>query len=133
MAKKIQSVLLVDDDPIVNHIHTLWIKKTEKVEDIQVVLNGKEALDFLIEQSEHGHTGFPELIFLDINMPVMDGWEFLEEYRNIRRSMNLPLCKIYMLTSSPNPDDEARALKIPEVDGYFHKPISQEVMEVLSK
>ncbi len=75
----INKVLLIDDDPVINMVHTHIIKKTNKVKEVVKAENGLEALNYL-SQLHNKNFSQPELIFLDINMPVMNGWEFLKKY-----------------------------------------------------
>jgi CheY-like chemotaxis protein len=74
----------------------------------------------------------PDLIFLDINMPAMDGWEFLAEYQTLPAEKKADTVLI-MLTTSLNPDDEKRTLEIPEVSGFENKPLNQGQLERLLK
>ena len=78
MKQKLNSILLIDDDIATNFIHTRLIKKTLVVDTIITKLNGEEAMEYLTTKKD-GEYPQPELIFLDINMPVMNGWEFIEE------------------------------------------------------
>jgi len=114
---KIQKILLVDDDPIQNLINTKLLKRLEISEEIQVAVNGKAAFDSYLNNEEE----LPELIFLDINMPIMNGWEFLEML-NRKSKNNLPI--IYMLTSSISPDDIKKSEDHPMVTNYITKPLS---------
>ena len=79
MNKILKSVLLIDDNKADNFIHKAYIMKHGGVETIEMVTGGEEALKFLTSKAS-GEYPRPELIFLDINMPRMNGWEFLEEY-----------------------------------------------------
>lgn len=63
------------------------------------------------------------MIFLDINMPSMNGWEFIEQFRKIRSGSSIVLV---MLTTSLNPDDKAKAVEIPEISGFESKPLTEE-------
>jgi CheY-like chemotaxis protein len=92
---------------------------------IRTAQSGQEALEYLQEAAPR-----PDLIFLDINMPAMDGWEFLERYRLLPDDRKADIVLI-MLTTSLNPDDETRTLAIPEVSGFEHKPLGQDQLNVL--
>ena len=78
MLKRIDSVLLVEDDRITNFLNERLLRKLNITESIKVATNGEEALQYL-EKTEASGKPLPDLIFLDINMPVMDGLEFLQE------------------------------------------------------
>ena len=94
---------------------------------IRIAQSGQEALEYL-----QNATPRPDLIFLDINMPAMDGWEFLEKYRRLPAVRKADIILI-MLTTSLNPDDEARTKAIPEVAGFENKPLSQGQLDNLLK
>ena len=80
--KRINSILLIEDDPITNYINQRLITKLEIAKDVQVAVNGEEALAMILNRIQNNKT-CPHLIFLDINMPVMDGFEFLERFRRL--------------------------------------------------
>jgi CheY-like chemotaxis protein len=119
-AKKIRSILLVDDDEITNIYNKLVIQKNYSVNEIIEAKNGLEAITFIkkLQQEERG--SLPDIIFLDLNMPILNGWDFIEEYT----SLKVKRSKIFILTSSPNPDDEDRARKYSVVSGYYTKPLT---------
>lgn len=129
MKKKLNCILLIDDDEAINFVHKRVINKYDCTDKIVVVENGKQALDYL-KSSIDGKSPSPEIIFLDINMPVMDGWEFLEEYQKLKKDQQGKVV-LLMLTSSLNPDDLDRANKIKEVDGFRNKPLTSEMLEVI--
>jgi CheY-like chemotaxis protein len=119
--KKINIVVLVEDDPMQAFITTKMIKMTGLVESIMVFKNGKEAYDKLrtiFLSSEK----LPEIILLDLNMPVWDGWQFLEEFTKIPISSNVI---IYILTSSSDPADLQRAETYNLSKNYLVKPITK--------
>ncbi len=131
MHKKLKRVLLVDDDDDANHIQERLIKKHGFAEKIDKVWNGLEALDYLnrcIEQQEP----LPEIIFLDLNMPKMDGWTFLEKYNLLSRDVKMKI-ELIILTSSINPDDAERASRNPEIKGYKNKFLDKQQLEEILK
>ena len=110
--KKLNSVLLIDDDNATNFISTMLIKKAGITDHIEAVLNGREALDYLTNSGKYERSDgvFPQpmLILLDINMPAMDGWEFAEAISKLEENQKGKIV-IVMLTSSLNPDDKEKA------------------------
>ena len=120
--KKLSCILLVDDDYEDNVFHKLIISRMNIAESIEEVNDGIEALDYLKKSKAP-----PELIFLDINMPRMNGWEFLEEYKDLDAEQKAKTI-IMMLSTSSNPDEIRKARKIAEVSGFKTKPLSKEMM-----
>ena len=124
-------ILLVDDDEATNFLNQRVIRKAEIDAEVQVAHNGKEALEYLTNTGKFkSHAPLPAagLIFLDINMPGMNGWEFLNEYKKLPEEQTRKI-KILMLTTSINPDEEKKAVDIPEVKGFIHKPLTAEKLE----
>ena len=97
--KTIKHALLIDDDAIINMINTRVVKIGKLAEKVTAITDAKEALDLLKTLWLSDPAEFPEIIFLDINMPDMDGWDFLDEFKNFP-SEALAKCKVVMLTSS---------------------------------
>lgn len=129
--KKLNSVLLIDDNKATNLLHTKVIERQGAAVLIQTARTGEEALDFLAEKLQQSPNGeaFPDLIFLDINMPRMDGWEFLEEYR--KRNYQVAPTVICMLSGSLNESDQQRASQNDLVCEYFEKPLTKESLNTI--
>lgn len=137
MEKKLNCVLLIDDDFATNFINKKIVQKSNIAEHIQVALNGKEAIDYLCSkgefESQQEINPQPDLIFLDINMPVMDGWEFIKKYKNLISEERKKKISIIMLTSSFNPADKAKADTIKEIADYRQKTLSGTMLEEIVK
>jgi len=137
MEKKLNCVLLIDDDFATNFINKKIIQKANIAEHIQVALNGKEAIDYLCSkgklESQEAINPQPGLVFLDINMPVMDGWEFIEIYKNLVPEERKKEISIIMLTSSFNPADKAKADTIKEIADYRQKTLNETVLHDIVK
>jgi CheY-like chemotaxis protein len=128
--RELECILLIEDDKATNFIHTLAIQELKLDAKIEVCVNGREGLDYLTCQGKHkGQTKYPQpgLIFLDINMPLMDGWEFLAEYNKLSEMQKGGIV-LMMVSASTNPDDEQRALHQETVSGFIPKPLSSEVI-----
>lgn len=105
-------ILLVDDDPIFLKLAKLSIKKEDESVEIFTSTNGEEALQFL-------HSSKVDIIYLDLNMPVMNGWEFLDEIS--KKETKHP--SIFILTSSIDPTDRRKAKDHPMVAHMLQKPL----------
>lgn len=128
--KKINCILLIDDNPADNEFHTIKIRKSNTCNHIKVATDGHEALAYLIKSGDQGGLDpypKPDLIYLDINMPGMNGFEFLEEYKNLDEQLKSKVV-IIMLTTSLNPDDQKRAEANTEVKEFQNKPLTVEVL-----
>lgn len=125
--KKIELACIVDDDPIHLFLTKKYVELTDLVERILICRNGKEAYDMLktlITNSEK----LPEIIFLDLNMPIWDGWQFLDEFTKIPIEQKIT---VYILTSSDNSEDLKRAERYNLKGNYLIKPISQQQLKEL--
>ncbi len=91
----------------------------------------EKALEELVALSESGGKEFPDIIFLDINMPRMDGWEFLQEFEKLPDTI-LNKCSVYMLTSSIDPNDIEKSKTYKTVKNFFSKPLTPEIFETFS-
>lgn len=129
--KKINCILLVDDNPADNEFHSITIRRTELCDQIKVVLNGEQALEYLKKTAEEGKADVfpkPDIIYLDINMPRMNGFEFLEEYNKLDEKMKVRA--LVILTTSMNPEDIVRAKEL-GATGFENKPLTQKMIEDL--
>ena len=119
---------VIEDNSITAAITKILLDKTGRAGKVELYGNGQRALTQLTAAVEEGGE-VPDLILLDLNMPLMDGWEFLDELA--RLPLTRPLC-VLVLTSSINPADRAKAASYPTVGGYFAKPLDVSgVMQML--
>jgi len=128
---KLANVLVIDDDDISNFIYTRVISATGLVENIKSCMSGQEALNYLDDVVNNNPSNYPDMIFLDINMPVMNGWEFLDRYeKQIPANMqeNTILC---ILSSSVYKDDIDKANSYKQVKEYVPKPLTTESLKNL--
>ncbi len=126
---KFTDVLLVEDDPITIMVCDRIIKMTSFAEKVKSCENGKIGIEYLSGLNEEGPA--PNIIFLDINMPVMNGWDFLEEFEKIRpRFKSLP--RIYLLSSTVDPEDYKKAKKFSLVQDFISKPLSKEALQKIN-
>ncbi|MBC3847289.1 response regulator [Winogradskyella echinorum] len=120
--KKLKLTCIIDDDPIFVFTTKKLFDFNNYCESILIYHNGKEALEGLkpiIESNEN----VPELILLDLNMPIMDGWQFLDEFSKLKCNKKIVL---YIVSSSIDPVDIERAKTYREVSNYIIKPITRE-------
>jgi CheY-like chemotaxis protein len=127
MDKHLRCIMLVDDDPDDNYIHQLVIADWGKCDTVRVVENGIDALTYLSNTTAPDYIR-PEVILLDINMPGMNGFEFLEEYHQLADQLKSNVV-VMMLTTSLNPSDEDRAERFNEVTGYRNKPLTKAMLD----
>ncbi len=115
-------VAVIDDDSVYQFTANRTLKATQLAHQVLQFTNGQDALSFITSHVSEVNK-LPDIIFLDINMPITDGWEFLDEYRKIKKAISKPI-RIYMVSSSIDPRDINRAKDNPEVIEYVEKPVS---------
>ncbi len=120
--QKLSSVLLVDDDPTTNYINELLLTKQGVTDRVLVAQNGEEALTLLAQTCAAGASTCPDLVLLDINMPVMGGIDFLEAFQP---PFPAPSIVVIFLTTSLNPHDLARLNLLPHA-GLLSKPLTRD-------
>ena len=129
--KKLHSILLIDDDQATNFIHKFILEKEQCAENIICKQSGQDALKYLTTQVNNDYP-HPDIIFLDINMPGMNGWEFIEEYKKIDIKQKCNKI-VVMLSTSSNPLDKEKANAIDQINRFISKPLTAEVIEAIIK
>lgn len=117
-------ILLVDDDRIYQFAARKTIEATGYADSILIYSNGEEAINYL-RQSLKNNITLPDVIFLDVNMPIMNGWEFLDEYTRLKEDVNKPVL-IYVVSSSVDEFDVNKSRQYDSVKGYIVKPVLRE-------
>ena len=126
--RKLDCILLVDDDEITNFVNEELIRSQEAAEEVLVATNGRKAIDLIRQQVEE-EKAIPNLILLDINMPVMNGFEFLDAYQGLEKDIQQSVI-IIMLTSSLNPRDMERLNDGSNAD-FMDKPLTEQKLKML--
>lgn len=131
-AKKQQRYIVIDDDPVNNMICKLTIEIAFGGAEIRAFNNPAEGFDFIRSQYELGGDQTPAVLLLDINMPVMTGWEFLERFDSLKPELK-DLIRIYILSSSIDERDKQRSYANKNVVAFLVKPLVVENVKVISK
>ena len=119
----IKDIFLIDDDELVNFLNHEIIKDSYPDKRIRSFENAIEALETLKGMIDTPNAEFPQLIFLDINMPIMDGWEFLSEFSQLPKN-GIQNCKVVVHTSSIDPRDSEKAKTFAVVKDFVTKPLT---------
>jgi CheY-like chemotaxis protein len=128
--KKYPTIMLIDDNEIDNLINQKMIEAAAIADKIYTHTSAKSGLEFLrnMEKLDLADQILPNLIFLDIDMPLMDGFQFLDEFEKFGALVKKK-CKVIMLTSSINPQDYNRAKKYSAIKLFLNKPLSFETIK----
>lgn len=126
---KLNHILLIDDDDATNFINKLIIDQANLANEISICKNGQAGLDFI--KKNHNEEDLPDLILLDINMPVMNGWEFVEEFQKIAKLLGKNI-SLVILTTSQNPDEKVRSKTFEIIDDFLIKPLSAESLKEIA-
>ncbi len=130
----LEKVLCVDDDPITLMLCKKVILKAHLSKEIDSAINGEDAIryfDNLLSEKDAGIDNYPQLIFLDLNMPVMNGWEFLDIFSKNPYAENFSKTKVIVLSSTIDPDDIDKSKNYSMVIEFLSKPITSEILELL--
>ncbi|MFV8280913.1 response regulator [Christiangramia marina] len=129
MGQKVELACIIDDDKIYVNLVKKIIEIKKLSENLLIYKNGKEALDYFKNSMSSTHEDLlPDIIFLDLNMPVMDGWEFLNEFLKIKNNLNKKIT-LYVVSSSIDPRDLERVKSFNMVTDYLIKPIELKKFE----
>jgi len=125
--RKLNAILLIDDDAVTNYLNQILLEELQVAKEIAICTNGEKALKYLLTVCKSNQS--PELILLDLNMPVLDGFGFLEKYKQAHLN---EVCKstIAVLSSSSNPRDQEK-VKQTGLAQYLIKPLSAEQLKAL--
>lgn len=131
---RLEKVICVDDDPIALLLSKLVLSKTDFANQVITAANGEIAIQYLdqpkvIEENNNSKT--PLVILLDLNMPVMDGWEFLEQFNSPAYKKHYPGAKVILLSSSIDPNDIERSKSFSMVADFLPKPLTKEMLELI--
>lgn len=129
MHKPIRCILLIDDDPDDNFFHQFVIEESGLCSEVRIAEDGPDALRYLVRTDQPDYNR-PDIIFLDINMPGMNGFEFLRQYHTLPAEQKSRLL-LLMLTTSLNPGDQEMAAASGEVSGYYTKPLTKAMLQEL--
>ncbi|WP_192821339.1 two-component system response regulator [Rufibacter sp. LB8] len=127
-----QKVFLIDDDEIHNFLCESVIRNQQFAQSVSSFLWAEEALEALSRIVRDEPAAFPEIIFLDINMPGMDGWEFIEEYRKLPQEFTQN-CLLFVLSSAVDKNDITHARNLSEVSDFFSKPLTSDILHIISE
>lgn len=130
---KYKTAILIDDNNIDNFINGQILSSSAFSQKKFIATNGQVALDLihnLISGNETGEPTYPDILFVDLNMPVMDGLEFIREFQQIQND-HLKKCKIVVLTSSIHDADRNAIQKIDNAIVFMNKPLTAEMLEIL--
>lgn len=129
--RPISTLTLIDDDEIFVFLTKITIEQTKLVNKVRVFDNGLDAINFIRDNMSDPEM-LPEIIFLDLSMPIMDGWQFLEQFTKVCPQLGRKIT-IYICSSSISAQDIERAKLISEVTDYIIKPLTKDkLVDVLN-
>lgn len=127
--RRFSTILLVDDSEITNFLHERLFERRELFDQVLMAANGAKALDALARHRDEFGSANPVLVLLDLNMPVMNGFQFLEAFRALPPEQQQGVV-VVVLTSSENAQDLDRASALP-IAGLLIKPLDEEKIDTL--
>ena len=127
----IHNLTLLDDDDLARFLAEKIIKRTHLVDKIRSFSNVNDAIEFIKNNVDNPDV-LPEIILIDLNMPIKDGWDFIEEFVKFKPLIDKQIA-LFLLTSSILPEDIVKAKKLSEVSGYIIKPLSEDKFKAILK
>jgi CheY-like chemotaxis protein len=129
----LEKIYCVDDDVITLMLCKKVIERALFAKEILTATNGEEAILFFKELAKNSETNYPRLVLLDLNMPIMNGWEFLDQYLALKFHEAFPEAKFIVLSSTIDPHDVEKTKNYPMVTNFLSKPITKEMIEALKQ
>jgi CheY-like chemotaxis protein len=128
-----KTACIIDDDLIYISLVKKIIERKNLCDNLLVFNDGKQSINYFeTSLNTINENDIPEIIFLDLNMPIMDGWEFIERFKKIKNKFDKNI-KLYVVSSSINPTDINRAKSLNEVNDYIKKPMNIDALEKIFK
>jgi CheY-like chemotaxis protein len=128
----LERLCVIDDDLVFTFLLKKMIEKAQVTRETLFFENGQDAIDYLRECNNQQEK-LPQLILLDINMPILDGWQFIDEYAKLQPSL-IKCISIFMVSSSTETEDYDRAMSTGYITDYIHKPIyATELQQIVNK
>ena len=121
-----KNLLIIDDDPIYLFGISRILSTMPKVGSIKIANNGQEGFDLLCELLKENEPELPNAIILDLNMPIMDGWDFLHIIKDIKPLNKIP---IYIVSSTISQSEHTRTETYIQVKGFIIKPITRDILD----
>ena len=128
--QQINHVLLIDDDPIFNIISKSLVKRSEFSPEVSTCSDANGALEELRTRVRVNYEEFPDVIFLDLDMPKMDGWAFLEEFQKFPE-WSVKKCRVFILSSSIRLHDVEKSRSYKAVHDFISKPLTIDKLETI--
>jgi CheY-like chemotaxis protein len=122
--------MLIDDDRAFNFLNEKIIEFEKFASKVTSHVSPVEALEELKQLAQSDPSGLPDFIFLDINMPDMDGWEFMDNFKTLPNEATAKT-KVFILTSSLNPFDIQKSKTYDEIRGFASKPLTTEIINFI--
>ncbi len=129
--KRVETICIIDDDSLYTMLLKRKIEKLNLCKSITTFLNGEIAIE-RIKQQIDTNEDLPDVILLDINMPVMNGWEFMEAFIKLLPLLNKKIA-IYISSSSIAAEDRLKAQSYREIENYITKPIENDMLLMIAK
>jgi response regulator RpfG family c-di-GMP phosphodiesterase len=126
--KMTTNFIIIDDDPAVNFVDVKIISRAYKAADVKIFILPEDALKYIGHYQDNGTALKETIVFLDINMPTMNGWEFLERYEKFSKKVTDAI-RVFILSSSIDLKDKIRAMENKNVVDFLERPLTPEVVK----